>query len=57
MTGASMGVRSSGGGFPEGSFDFWFWPPVGPEAKRIRVIVSTLWEAAWAEVEIPGRGG
>jgi len=49
------GVRSSGGGGPESSFEFWFWPPVTPEAKRIRVIVSTLWEAAWAEVDIPGR--
>jgi hypothetical protein len=29
--------------------------PVAPQAKRIRVIVSTLWEAAWAEVTIPGR--
>jgi hypothetical protein len=26
-----------------------------PAAKRIRVVVSTLWEAAWAEVHIPGR--
>jgi len=34
---------------------FWFWPPVAPEARRIRVTVSTLWEAAWAEVAIPGR--
>jgi hypothetical protein len=49
------GVRGSGGGTPEGSYEFWFWPPVAPEAKRIRVIVSTLTEAAWAEVEIPGR--
>ena len=24
-------------------------------ARRIRVIVSTLWEAAWAEIDIPGR--
>jgi hypothetical protein len=49
------GVRGSGGGAPEGSYEFWFWPPVAAEAKRIRVIVSTLTEAAWAEVEIPGR--
>ena len=49
------GVRGSGGGAPEGSWEFWFWPPVAPAAKRIRVIVSTLWEAAWAEVDIPGR--
>lgn len=49
------GVRGGGGGTPEGSYEFWFWPPVAPEAKRIRVIVSTLWEAAWAEVDIAGR--
>jgi hypothetical protein len=49
------GVRGSGGGAPESSYEFWFWPPVAPEAKRIRLTVSTLWEAAWAEVEIPGR--
>jgi hypothetical protein len=29
--------------------------PVPPAAKRIRVTVSTLWEAAWAELDIPGR--
>jgi hypothetical protein len=49
------GVRGSGGGRPEGSYEFWFWPPVAPEARRIRVTVSTLTEAAWAEVAIPGR--
>jgi hypothetical protein len=50
-----QGVPGGGGGSPEGSREFWFWPPVVSEAKRIRVIVSTLWEAAWAEVPIPGR--
>jgi hypothetical protein len=55
-TGAQYeGVRGSGGGGPESSFEFWFWPPVVPEARWIRVIVSTLWEAAWADVDIPGR--
>ena len=49
------GVRGSGGGAPESSYEFWFWPPVAPEAKRIRVTVSTLTEAAWAEAGIPGR--
>jgi hypothetical protein len=53
--GEHEGVSGSGGGSPEGSWEFWFWPPVPPAAKRIRVIVSTLWEAAWAEVDIPGR--
>lgn len=37
----------------EGSGSFWFWPPV-PEARTsIRVTVSTLWEAAWADIELP----
>jgi hypothetical protein len=39
----------------EGSGTFWFWPPVGPRAKQLRVTVSTLWEAAWALIDIPGR--
>ena len=39
----------------EGSGLFWFWPPVAPEAKQVRVTVSTLWEAAWALIDIPGR--
>jgi hypothetical protein len=51
------GMAGTGGGCPEGSQEFWFWPPVAPAAKRIRVTVSTLWEAAWGEVEIPGRTG
>jgi hypothetical protein len=37
----------------EGSGSFWFWPPVDPGRKSIRVTVSTLWEAAWAEIELP----
>jgi len=55
--GEHRGVRGSGGGSPEASFGFWFWPPVPLAARRIRVIVSTLWEAAWAEIVIPGRSG
>ncbi len=39
----------------EGSVTFWFSPPVGPQARQLRVTVSTLWEAAWALVDIPGR--
>jgi hypothetical protein len=27
----------------------------GPQARQLRVTVSTLWEAAWALVDIPGR--
>jgi hypothetical protein len=51
------GMPGSGGGRPGGSREFWFWPPVPPSVKRIRVTVSTLWEAAWAELDIPGRSG
>jgi hypothetical protein len=42
-------------GFPgdEGSGSFWFWPPVPSARKHIRVTVSTLWEAAWADIELP----
>jgi hypothetical protein len=57
-TGAEhRGMPGDGGGTPEGSREFWFWPPVPSAAKRIRVTVSTLWEAAWAELDIPGRVG
>src|SRR4029077_12585351 len=34
-TGAEhQGMPGSGGGSPEGSREFWFWPPVPPGAKR-----------------------
>jgi hypothetical protein len=57
-TGAEhRGMPGDGDGTPEGSQAFWFWPPVPPSAKRIRVTVSTLWEAAWAGLDIPGRAG
>ncbi len=49
------GVQAGGGGSPEGSWEFWFWPPIIPAARQIRVIVSTLWEAASAELDIPRR--
>ena len=39
----------------DGTGSFWFWPPVPTQAKQLRVIVSTLWEAAWALLDIPGR--
>ena len=29
-------MPGSGGGSPEGSCNFWFWPPLHPAAKRIR---------------------
>jgi hypothetical protein len=50
-----QGVPGSGGGSPEGNFEFWFWPPIAPAARQITVTVSTLWEAAWAQIDIPGR--
>jgi hypothetical protein len=37
----------------EGTSSFWFWPPVAAARKNIRVTVSTLWEAAWAQIELP----
>jgi hypothetical protein len=37
----------------EGSGNFWFWPPVASARNSLRVTVSTLWEAAWAEIELP----
>ena len=37
----------------EGSGGFVFWPPVRPGTRRLRVIVSTFWEAAWADIELP----
>jgi hypothetical protein len=39
----------------DGTSSFWFWPPVPTQAKQLRVEVSTLWEAAWALLDIPGR--
>jgi hypothetical protein len=39
----------------DGTGSYWFWPPVPTQAKQLRVIVSTLWEAAWALIDIPGR--
>jgi hypothetical protein len=49
------GIASDGQGFPghEGRGSFWFWPPVAPDRKSLRVTVSTLWEAAWAEIGLP----
>lgn len=31
------------------------WPPVSNKAKRLKLTVSTCWEAAWAEIDLPGR--
>jgi hypothetical protein len=50
-----VGMPGDWQGFPgnEGSGSFFFWPPIDPDRKSIRVIVSTLWDAAWAEIELP----
>jgi hypothetical protein len=37
----------------EGNGGFWFWPPVDPACNSLRVTVSTLWEAAWAQIDLP----
>jgi hypothetical protein len=37
----------------EGTGSFFFWPPVPTARKRMQVTVSTLWEATWAELELP----
>ena len=49
------GIHGDWQGFPgdEGSGTFWFWPPVPRARTSIRVTVSTLWEAAWADIELP----
>jgi hypothetical protein len=44
-----------GGANHQGSGQFWFWPPVPESCERLRVTVSTLWEAAWADIDLPGR--
>jgi hypothetical protein len=38
-----------------GSGSAWFWPPVRPRTRQLRVTVSTVWEGARALVGIPGR--
>jgi hypothetical protein len=52
---AGMPDSSSHSPAHDGTGSFWFWPPVPTQAKQLRVIVSTLWEAAWALIDIPGR--
>jgi hypothetical protein len=43
----------SGSTANEGTGSFFFWPPVPAARERIQVTVSTLWEAAWADIELP----
>lgn len=39
----------------QGTGSFWFWPPVPLGRKGMRLTVSTLWEAAWTDIELPAR--
>ena len=42
-----------GYGDGEGHGDFTLWPAVPARVTRLHVAVSTLWEAAWADIELP----
>ena len=44
------GWRGYGEG--EGHGDFTFWPAVPTGVTRLHVVVSTLWETAWADIEL-----
>jgi hypothetical protein len=44
-----------GYGSGEGHAEFTLWPAVPRHAGRLRVIISTLWEARWADIELPSR--
>ena len=45
--------RSYGAG--EGHGEFTLWPAVPRRTGRLRVVISTLWEARWADIELPSR--
>jgi hypothetical protein len=45
----------SGGARGEGHGDRLVWPPVPADVKRLRVRISTFWEAGWADLPLPGR--
>jgi hypothetical protein len=49
------GVGGDWHGLPghAGRGGFWLWPPVSPDRASLRVTVSTLWEAAWSEIDLP----
>ncbi len=51
--GRAGGWRDYGAG--EGRGNFTLWPGVPRRAGRLRVVISTLWEACWAEVTLPSR--
>jgi hypothetical protein len=43
--------RAYGSG--EASGDFTLWPTVPRNVRRLHVVICTLWEAAWADIELP----
>jgi hypothetical protein len=51
--GLAGGWRGYGAG--EGHAKFTLWPGVPRRAGRLRVVISTLWEARWADIELPSR--
>jgi hypothetical protein len=51
--GHAGGWRGYGAG--EGHGEFTLWPAVQRRASRLRVVISTLWEAQWADIELPSR--
>jgi hypothetical protein len=44
-----------GYGAGEGHGDFTLWPGVSRGAGHLRVVISTLWEACWADITMPSR--
>jgi hypothetical protein len=44
-----------GYGAGEGHGEFTLWPAVPHRAGRLRVVISTLWEARWADIDLPSR--
>jgi hypothetical protein len=42
-------------GAGEAHAQFTLWPAVPRRAGRLRVVIGTLWEARWADIELPGR--
>jgi hypothetical protein len=51
--GYAGGWRDYGAG--EGRANFTLWPGVPRRARRLHVVISTLWEARWAEIALPSR--
>jgi len=49
------GASWRGYGAGEGHGEFTLWPAVPRRAGRLRVVISTLWEARWADIELPSR--